>query len=90
MDRLTSDAFEQRLEDLLDEVESAELQLQKCQIQFELRDKDQAYYKELIKSTNQQIEQSKQEMEHLQQELESAQRTKACKAQFEEVSRLIE
>lgn len=90
MDEMSPEAFEDAVENIVDEIETTEVRLKKAQIQYDLREKDQVYYQTLIEQTNKEIESSKQEMVNLQRELADEQRLKGYKAQFEEVANLIE
>ena len=59
---LTPDQFEDRIEDLLDEIEGQEIRLTKQKVIFDVTEQDHAYYQSLISKTNGEIESAKKQI----------------------------
>ena len=58
-DELTPDQFDDRVEDLIDEIEGQEIRLTKQKIIFDVTEQDQAYYQSLTNKTNNEIANAK-------------------------------
>ena len=51
-DKYTPEQFDARVEEIIDEIEQQEIRLKKQQIMFNVTERDQAYYEDLIGETN--------------------------------------
>ena len=85
-DQLNPDQFEDKVEDLIDEIENQEIRLKKQQIIFNATEKDHAYYNGMIDSTNDEIDNAGNKIKQLEVQLEQEKLLKEFKVKFEDHS----
>ena len=88
-DALSPDQFDDRVEDLVDEIEGQEIRLTKQKIIFDVTEQDQTYYQSLTNKTNNEIESAKKQIQLLEKQLQHEKILKSYKKQFEEAATSI-
>ena len=85
-DSIDNDQFEDRIEDLIDEIEGQEIRLTKQKVIFNVTEQDRNYYQKLIDDVNAEITKAKELICSLEQQLCHQKKLKQYKAKFEELS----
>ena len=88
-DAITPDQFDDRVEDLVDEIEGQEIRLTKQKIIFDVTEQDQTYYQSLTNKTNNEIDNAKKQIQLLEKQLKHEKLLKSYKKQFEEAATSI-
>ena len=88
-DSIDNEQFEDRIEDLLDELEGQEIRLTKQKIIFNVTEQDQDYYQSLIDKTNADIESAKKQICSLESQLQHEKKLKKYKTKFEELASTV-